>query len=218
MVSQEQMVTFIASGLRVEAILGEEGAIVTNGYGGWSVVTRPRREGLTQWDGQAPFEMRIGILLDGYADSRSVEQSCINLERMARQPALFKEPPIIRVQGNVPHTDLPYVINSIEWGQALRHRSGYRVRQAATVGLLRYVADDRVQLKGAAAIARSDSSTSTTATKTKSAGSHTTVAGETLLSIASAQYGDANAWREIADANGLRDPYNVPAGTTLVMP
>lgn len=42
--------------------------------------------------------------------------------------------------------------------------------------------------------------------------------GETLATIAAAEYGDPGAWRLIAEANGLDDPLFLVPGTRLVLP
>ncbi len=48
--------------------------------------------------------------------------------------------------------------------------------------------------------------------------SHTARAGETLQSIAYANYGDAARWRAIARANAIDDPMRLPVGQTLTIP
>jgi hypothetical protein len=47
---------------------------------------------------------------------------------------------------------------------------------------------------------------------------HTLRQGETLSDIANAVYGDPNAWRPIAERNGVTDPLAVPAGSILTIP
>lgn len=47
---------------------------------------------------------------------------------------------------------------------------------------------------------------------------HRTVAGDSLASIAFAQYGDPNAWRPLAAYNGIDDPLRVPTGQTILLP
>jgi nucleoid-associated protein YgaU len=42
--------------------------------------------------------------------------------------------------------------------------------------------------------------------------------GDTLSSVASVAYRDPSIWREIAIANNIRDPRNVPPGTLLALP
>jgi nucleoid-associated protein YgaU len=47
---------------------------------------------------------------------------------------------------------------------------------------------------------------------------HVSVRGDTLSGIAAAMLGDAARWRDIANANDIDDPLNLPPGTRLVIP
>ncbi|WP_225824391.1 LysM peptidoglycan-binding domain-containing protein [Streptomyces naphthomycinicus] len=47
---------------------------------------------------------------------------------------------------------------------------------------------------------------------------HTVVAGDSLALLAWREYGDATAWRVIAEANGIDDPMALQPGTELVVP
>lgn len=47
---------------------------------------------------------------------------------------------------------------------------------------------------------------------------HTVVEGETIQSVAFQQFGRADYWRAIADANGIDDPLRVRAGQALLIP
>jgi nucleoid-associated protein YgaU len=44
------------------------------------------------------------------------------------------------------------------------------------------------------------------------------VAGDSLASVAYAEYGDPAEWRRLADYNGIDDPLRVRAGTVLLLP
>jgi hypothetical protein len=46
----------------------------------------------------------------------------------------------------------------------------------------------------------------------------TVALGDTLASIAAAEYGDPGRWRPIADRNGIANPRRLPVGTELVIP
>lgn len=48
--------------------------------------------------------------------------------------------------------------------------------------------------------------------------SHTVVAGDTLASVAFAEYGDPTAWRDLARFNGIDDPLRCTPGTRLLLP
>ncbi|MCP2342443.1 CIS tube protein [Actinomadura rupiterrae] len=47
---------------------------------------------------------------------------------------------------------------------------------------------------------------------------HRLVAGDTLASLAWREYGDATAWRVIAEANGIDDPMRLRPGRELLLP
>ena len=47
---------------------------------------------------------------------------------------------------------------------------------------------------------------------------HRLVAGETLASVAYAEYGDPTQWRPLAAYNGIDDPMRVRVGSTLLLP
>ena len=47
---------------------------------------------------------------------------------------------------------------------------------------------------------------------------HETVAGDSLASVAYAEYGDPGAWRRLAEYNGIDDPLRIRPGTTLLLP
>ncbi|MBV9026720.1 MAG: LysM peptidoglycan-binding domain-containing protein [Streptomycetaceae bacterium] len=47
---------------------------------------------------------------------------------------------------------------------------------------------------------------------------HHIVAGDSLQSLAWREYGDASAWRAIAETNGIDDPGRLAPGTELVLP
>jgi hypothetical protein len=47
---------------------------------------------------------------------------------------------------------------------------------------------------------------------------HTIAAGQTLSEIAGSMLGDPARWREIAEANGIDDPFALPSGASLLIP
>lgn len=47
---------------------------------------------------------------------------------------------------------------------------------------------------------------------------HRTIAGDTLASVAYAEYGDPTAWRALAAFNRIDDPLRVKTGTVLLLP
>lgn len=148
------------------ALLGPEGMKVTVSGGGWTTVPVPRDVGITEWEHRPNFEATLDLLFDGWIThpirpvlpaslwgppnlplgvrySRGglwMEGAIKHLEDLAlphppEQPA----PPSLRIYGAVPHPEVRWVINGLDWGDSLRDKvTGRRMRQQVTVKLLEY--------------------------------------------------------------------------------
>jgi len=110
-----------------------------------------------------------------------------------------------------------------------------RVRQDATVTLLKYVSDVFIKVSPAkkrrAKKNRATGKTTKKGAKTKRATSHAgrpksggraaaTIVydGEDLVSVAARELGDASRWHEIADLNGIRDPRAITRAQVIRLP
>lgn len=196
------VVTFSSdTGLRVSALLGDGVPKPISGYGGWEVVDRPHRIGATQWKGRDPFRMDIPILFDGWAAGQSVDHEIHVLEMMAGLGG--SRPPIISISGDVPRTDLDWVIESLDWGDVAISSNNGRLRQDFTVHLLQYLHDVTI---------------TETVSRPGVPSTYRTKQGDTLQKIAIKYYGNESFWRDIAVANDIRDPSTVPPGTVLTLP
>jgi hypothetical protein len=227
--------------LSVNALLWEERPDVTDGYGGWQEVTRPRRTPITTWTGSPALKMSLPILLDGWPQDRSVEREIAQLQQMATPTASDGDPPRVHVEATgsaVPYTKRVWVIASLAFGDALMNTAGNRVRQQVTLSLLEYVHDVYLAERSAANRRRHKKTTAKTRrgakskrhvvrhsgkpkTKTKTLTGAVAVdfgAGEDLLSIAARELGDADRWVEIAALNGIRDPRAIAVGQVLRLP
>lgn len=227
--------------------LGEERPEVTDGYGGWNEVPRPRRTTVTTWTGTPAVRMSLSILMDNWADGTSIEYLIRRLSRMAL-PRAGGQPPTVKVDaagGHLPYQGRTWVIDAIAWGDALMNANGNRVRQAATLTLLEFVSDDVIDAKKrSAAQKRRAKKNAAKNTKRKNAkekrrpakrnrrssrkpgsrsaglraSSVTAYDGEDLMSIAANELGDAGRWREIAELNDIRDPRSIAVGQVLRLP
>lgn len=217
--------------LIVRALRGSTPPVAVGGFGGWQLITRPRRVALTQWAGVDPFQMQLSLILDGVHDDSSIEADCVALEQMAQPAGLRLPPPIVTVTGVVPHPELAYVIGdgSADGGLAwdanpIYSRSGYRVQQQVTVRLIEFVDADLVASTGAAQQARQAAGLQSAAAAAAAGGTtapaptYTVKAGDTLLSIAAAQLGSAARWTEIAQLNTIADPYTLTPGQVIRLP
>lgn len=214
-------VTFSCEGISpVTVLLDETAASVTGGYGGWTVVSRQRRVGLTQWQGKDPIRMAIPILFDGFANSAGVEIDISRLSRMALPPSGGGEPPHIKVKGAAVPSPGPtdWVIENIAWGTAkviygmTAGGVSARMRQDAVINIMEYRHEDRV------AFATLPSAGLLGASKVGWPKTYILKRGESLQSVAVKFYHDATKWKQIADANNLIDPRSAKIGATLRIP
>jgi hypothetical protein len=203
-------------GLWTAFLLGPEGARVAAGYGEWETTGRPRQMSITEWKGQRPYELTIDALYDGWSNPRRsvgyVDGEIAKLERLAtRQPGL-QTPPSLKTYGAIPHANLRWVIDNIEWGDRMADvATGHRWRQQATIHLVQYVAPDVIieRPRGAAT--------------PKGTRRYVIARGDTLQRIATKKLGKASRWRDIAKLNkGMRgiklDPKKYPVGKSILVP
>jgi hypothetical protein len=209
-------VTFTASGIApVTVVLGDDPPAPASGYGGWTVVSRQRRIGLTVWQGKDPLRLPIAVIFDGYEDRTSQEVPISRLSRMALPPSSGGEPPTVKVTGaGLPnYGPAEWVIENLQWGKnVIRDFAANgvmaRLRQDCVVNLLEYRGDDRTMFKGLNPGSKNKGGQSTSGwPKT-----YHVKAGDTLRKIAQHYYHDATKWKQIAEANKIRDPAIVAKG------
>lgn len=221
-------ITFTSDSPRYQfkARLGEASPNITDGYGGWEIIPRPRRRGLVEWKGNDPRGVEIGILFDEFKQNTSVEPDIIQLEKMAGMyhPTEDREPPLVIFHSNgvVPHdyhdnNALQWVITEITWGDADRNEYGNRIRQAATITLWQHDSDHIVNTS-----AKKYKKPTTKITKSRHK-THRVVKGETLATIAAYELRDYKRWHEIAKKNPKhgkprRSTKDLKVGEVLKMP
>jgi hypothetical protein len=226
--------------LSVLAHLGQDRPDVSQGYGGWEEVERPRRSPLTTFKSAPGLHLTLPLLLDGWSTGTSVEPHITALERMGLATNAAGEPPKVHIEARgqaLPYQARTWVIDTIAWGDADMNAHGDRVRQFATLNLIEYVEDIHLQerspanrrrakaratvKKAGAAQKRIQAKRSAKQLTHASSRTGTTATfggGESLADIAARELGDADRWPEIATLNGLRDPANVTPGQTLRLP
>jgi hypothetical protein len=201
---------------QVTALLGDQGARITAGYGKWEEIAVPRGQPFTQWVGGTLLAMDVALILDGYRARRSVEPEVKALEEMAipAGPRPPGEAPVtpspIRMVGAVPHTDLTWVVAGIDYGDVIRdHPTGHRLRQALTLKLMEYREEETIGALGVAG---------------KAGGAPRKVKvkkGDNLKKLAAHYLGKSSRWPEIVKLNkGLRG-WKLPTklvGKTILVP
>jgi hypothetical protein len=211
-------VTFTSdSNLSVTVLLDANSPYITGGYGGWEIIDRPKRVGLTRYRGREPFRQDISILFDGAANEDSQEINISDLSRMAEQPGALQPPPTVRIDGTVLREDLVWVIENITWDSnnvmwSYAGGTPFRIRQSAVVHLLQFVDDEVIVTAPSPAIAAKPT-TPTTKIEVPE--------GMNLRQVAQANYGDPDKYIMIIVANPWLDPDPraiIPSGTVITIP
>jgi hypothetical protein len=145
-------------------LAGEQPPRIVGGYAKFSVVDRPERVGLLQFNGYDPITMEVPIQFEGWTgggDGTGIERDISLLEEMAGRgnyagaangPSAIIRISVTDASGQiVPLVPLNYQwsdenvhapvwrITNIDWDQdPLRHDNGNRLRQKATVTVMQH--------------------------------------------------------------------------------
>jgi hypothetical protein len=202
------LIKTVDNSLQLTADMGSNPPKIVGGFGGWTTVDRERRVALTKYQGRSPWGMTIHLMFDGNADGISQEHKIRVLTWMTLPPDGGNEPRAVLLYGALPFpSGGEWLINGLDYGDEViwadNLQNPHRLRQDITITLLQSVKDDRTQF------------TTSSLVVPKMVVSKV---GDTLKSIALRYLGDASRWREIADANGIRDPQSLLPNSHLRIP
>ncbi len=201
--------------LQLECGFGTTDPKVTDGYGGWKVIDRDLRMGLTVWAGPPPQRLALQILLDGFFAGVAGQPvgGLVDYVTTNFTGSGDKEPPPVRVKGVYPvDPGMQWVCDGWVIDEWITRRSDRRpIRVLGTFSFLRYVPGELLVKTTAAK--RSKTTSTRTGGKT-----YTVRAGDTLSSIAAKQLGDYRKASAIASLNGIRDGKSLKAGQRLKLP
>lgn len=210
---------------------GGTSASASSGGGGWQVTDRTRTKAATEWLDYYPLVMKLSLRIDGGIGTddevAEIESVCSILEsfEMPIPGSVPPLPPLVTIDGPVPHTDLFWVCSGLDFpagdDSAMRNSAGLRTMQMATVELTEFspstaIAEDLTPAQAAALASVMPTQTipggpaSGQTTLTASGQTYTVVAGDTLQSVAAKVLGSTADWPSIALLNGL------PMGAILV--
>jgi len=220
LLDQKFTITSEEDGTEFTATFADGSATVTEGYGGWEVVPRPKRVGVTEWRGRSPLAIEIPFIIDYYMSG--IDNPGIHCEgKVSKLEKLCgvgggHQPPICRVdgQGAIPHDytvrpGLKWVIEGLTWDKSIELRTqvtGRRLRCGGTIVIR--------QFSTARDVLRTIKSTDRAVQPKK----YIVKKGDTLNKIAKRFYKDPNKWKIIADANKLRDRRSIYVGQKLMIP
>ena len=212
----------------IQSMLDSTTPVLTGGYGGWQVISRKKKVGIVDWAGVDPFRMSIGLMLDAWSPNALptavqglVEDECQNLALLSQaQRGINARPPAIKFDthdnNNLPKPNATWVIENIQWGNAIRNRdTGLRERQQVTLSLLELIEDTTFNTLSPALTRRTAVIGNGSLAFPKT---YTVKPGETMGNIASRIYGKESKWHLIANANGIRDPGSITVGQVLKIP
>ncbi|MEU6384173.1 LysM peptidoglycan-binding domain-containing protein [Streptomyces bauhiniae] len=166
---------------------------------------------LPEFVGSGPRTLSLEVFLDATAThDNSVEQAVEKLMKacVPTQASLGRKKPAspwVRFEwGTARTTSFDGVLTSLSVSYTLFDVDGKPLRATCSLSIEEASVDARGQ---------NPTSGSKTARST-----HTVVAGDSLAMLAWREYGDAAAWRSIAEANGIDDPMALVPGSELVVP
>lgn len=214
--------------LELRCLLGQGSPRVIDGYAKWVSVERKRKRAVTEWTGTNPLKVEIPLVIDYHTSpfefgGMKCEADIRTLERMAGldEPGdVF--PPEVLWDANASHDNseashLRWYVTDLQWGDAMWHGAGNRIRQAATIQLTQKVDDDFITSgakKQRAKKRRKKGGRPASRTYRVKAGD------KSLKHIAARELGNAALWTVIANLQNpkIRDPLNIRVGQILRMP
>lgn len=177
--------------------------------GGWNF--KPQKASLEQpeFTGTTPRTLDVEMFLDATDQaSGDVSRSVSTLLRAVRPTEKSVSsgtpfPPIVVFSWGAAQ---PFVgvVKQVTAQMTLFRPSGQPVRASCKVSMLEYDPNPPRQNPTSGAL--------------RSSRSHVVVLGDSLASIAHAEYGAPTLWRAIAATNELEDPFNLRVGTELLLP
>ncbi len=213
---------FVASDpqIDIEVPVGNFGARLVGGLGGYEEIERQDDVNLTDWTGQDALKQDVSILLDGWARGDSVERELNTILKLGRDPNGERRPPVFTVDGPVFYPGKAWVLPpdgiDLAGGEIApirRRGDGELLRQEIVLHLLEFVKPDEVRFRGRKKPQIGVSPNIAVG------GTYTTQKGDTLHSIAAHLFRDANEWKELGEKNGISDPSRkLPAGRILRIP
>lgn len=204
--------------LQPVAVMLGDGQPTATANGGWTFVARPKNLGFTTWVGYDPYVLTIPLMFDGHSRDESVEEAYEALRRIMRVPVgKERQPSPVKIDGSIPHSNLSWVIQSIEPGNEIRRsRDGRRTRIECTLTAYEYMPADVLVEQKASPAKQAAAKAATTGGPAQR--TYTVKRGDTLVLISTRLLGTHKRWQEIARLNGVRDPRKLRVGQVLKIP
>jgi Contractile injection system tube protein/LysM domain len=161
-----------------------------------------------EFKGTQPTSYTLEVFLDGYEKGRDVSKDIDTLTSccvpMSETISSKKPSPPYVLFGWGSKAPIKAYVKSVAVKETMFNQSGVALRAICTVTMEEIAAETPKQ---------NPTSGAKTAMR-----SHQVIDGDTLPSIAYKEYGQADVWRTLAEANGLDDPLRLPVGSRLLVP
>lgn len=175
----------------------------------WKTETTKKATPPPEFKGPKPATASVEIFLD------ESDKEGGDISKTVNRLKVLVVPEANSVSGNKPSA--PHVL--FEWGEAIRFK-GYVESVAVKYTMFR---GQGTPIRGTVTVAMKEfpappAKQNPTSGSTPGHRTHRVVAGDTLASVAYAEYGDPTVWRRLAEANDIDDPLRVRDGTVLHVP
>lgn len=130
-------------------LLGGDPPELSGGVGGWETTERPRQVAMTTWQGVEPYQLTLGVMFDGFARRRVMEDPLRALYRAARGDD-DSDPSPWWIRGIPALPADRWVLNDISAGDVIRANDMQRVRQLVTLTFLEWSPPEWIRLRKAA--------------------------------------------------------------------
>jgi hypothetical protein len=164
--------------------------------------------GNTQYLGTGPRTLTVELFFDDFASAKGDVTPKINKLFKWQEPEKDGgAPPQVKLEWgtNDALKDFKGVLKSVSASYTVFNKSGTPIQATANIT----IEETANELK----IGKNPTSHALDARRI-----HVVVEGDTLASVAFAEYGDPNYWRALAEVNGIDDPLRVRPGANLLMP
>lgn len=203
----------------VEILMGAGPATPVGGLGGWQQKERPDAKAMTEWTGQETVMQSIPLLLNGFMEGNSIQGQANDIIALGRKTTDDEVPPVFRMFGPIHFGWLPWVLESVDWGEAedqvIRDENTRLMRQEVTLHVAEYEGPDSIRTKRI----RHPFGTSAGGGTNFPTNIYIVHKGDTLAKIAAKVYGDRSRWKEIGAKNGINDPnQELKVGRELKLP
>lgn len=187
----------------LRVLMGEGPATPDGGIGGWQQKERPDAKSVTEWTGQSTITQSVPLLLNGYMEGNVIQGQANDIIALGRKTDDDEVPPVFRMFGPIHFGWLPWVLESIDWGEdVIRDQNTNLMRQECTLHVAEYEDPDTIRTKRI----RHPFGTGKGGGTNFPTNVYIAHKDDTCNLIANKVFGDRSRGKEIADKNGIRDP------------